>query len=204
MTLQSITTSYQKLVTVISKADGLPLLALRLYLVPIFWIAGTNKLAHFDSTVYWFEHGLSLPFPWLMAALATWTEIIGAILLLAGFGVRLISIPLIITMAVAIFTIHWPHGWQAIADPSSFAANDHAREATQRLKGFLDWLQQNHPGRYNYITEYGKPVILNNGIEFATTYLLMLGGLFFYGAGRYLSLDFYLNKFMIHHNLKQR
>lgn len=46
--------------------DFLAPLALRLYLVPVFWMAGTNKLAHFQDTVEWFgnpEWGLGLPFP---------------------------------------------------------------------------------------------------------------------------------------------
>ncbi|HHC74717.1 MAG TPA: DoxX family membrane protein, partial [Thiothrix sp.] len=50
--------------------DFLAPLALRLYLAPIFWIAGTNKLNEFDSIVEWFgnaEWGLGLPFPFLMA-----------------------------------------------------------------------------------------------------------------------------------------
>lgn len=162
--MNKILSLYQKTAGYLHHADGLPLLALRLYLAPIFWIAGTNKLAHFDDIVMWFEHGLALPFPWLMAALATWTEIVGAVLLVAGLGIRLISVPLIITMLVAMFAVHWPHGWQAIADSGSFAANEHAAEATKRLNGFLGWLKSNHPGRYHYITEFGKPVILNNGI----------------------------------------
>jgi uncharacterized membrane protein YphA (DoxX/SURF4 family) len=37
-------------------------------------------------------------------------------------------------------------------------------------------------------------VVLNNGIEFAATYLVMLVALFFSGAGRWLSLDFWLDK----------
>ena len=34
--------------------DGLPPLALRLYLAPVLWMAGTQKLAAMDSTVEWF------------------------------------------------------------------------------------------------------------------------------------------------------
>jgi hypothetical protein len=34
--------------------------------------------------------------------------------------------------------------------------------------------------------------LLNNGIEFAATYFIMLLALFFIGAGRYLSVDFWL------------
>jgi uncharacterized membrane protein YphA (DoxX/SURF4 family) len=35
-------------------------------------------------------------------------------------------------------------------------------------------------------------VILNNGIEFAATYFVMLLSLFFTGAGRFFSLDYWI------------
>ncbi|MEZ5483350.1 MAG: DoxX family protein [Porticoccaceae bacterium] len=52
--------------------DGLAPLALRLYLVPVFWMAGTQKIdmatfLPFDYTVQWFDDGLGLPFPYVMA-----------------------------------------------------------------------------------------------------------------------------------------
>ncbi|HIJ47342.1 MAG TPA: DoxX family protein, partial [Gammaproteobacteria bacterium] len=102
-----------------SNLDFLAPLALRLYLAPVFWIAGTNKLNGFEDIVQWFgnsEWGLGLPFPWLMAFLATASEVVGAVMLLFGFGVRWISIPLMATMAVAILSVHLEHGWQAVAD----------------------------------------------------------------------------------------
>jgi putative oxidoreductase len=37
--------------------------------------------------------------------------LIGAILLVLGLGTRLISIPLIITMIVAVKTVHWENGF---------------------------------------------------------------------------------------------
>jgi len=36
--------------------------------------------------------------------------------------------------------------------------------------------------------------VLNNGIEFAATYLVMLLSLFFTGGGRLLSLDYWLQR----------
>ena len=47
-------------------------------------------------------------------------------------------------------------------------------------------------GNYSWLTEKGKFVILNNGIEFGVTYLLMLFALFFTGGGRYTSVDYFL------------
>ena len=49
-------------------------------------------------------------------------------------------------------------------------------------------------GNYEWLSSSGKLVVLNNGIEFAATYLVMLVALFFSGAGRWLSLDYWLSK----------
>ncbi len=177
--------------------DFLAPLALRLYLVPVFWTAGMNKIEGFDGIVYWFDSGLGLPFPALMAGLATGTEIVGAILLLIGLGVRWISLPLIITMLVAVFTVHLPNGWQAVADPMSAFANENVTGAIDRLDRARDILREN--GNYEWLTETGNFVISNNGIEWAVTYLIMLIALFFIGAGKYVSFDFYIRRFANKH-----
>ena len=36
------------------KVDFLGPLAVRLYLVPVFWVAGTNKLGGMDNVIAWF------------------------------------------------------------------------------------------------------------------------------------------------------
>lgn len=178
-----------KILDQISIFDFLGPLALRLYLAPVFWMAGVNKLMNMDSTIKWFgnpEWGLGLPFPTVMAYLATYTEIIGAVALFLGLGVRFISIPLMVVMIVAAISVHFENGWLAIASQDSDAAN--------RLQEFLGWLQNNYPGRHDYITELGSPVILNNGVEFAITYLVMLLVLFFIGAGRFVSIDYWIRR----------
>ncbi|WP_349632017.1 HvfX family Cu-binding RiPP maturation protein [Bermanella sp. WJH001] len=181
----------------IEKLDFLPLLALRLYLAPVFWVAGMNKLSDIDSVASWFgnsDWGLGLPFPELLAWLATLTEVGAAVLLVIGLAVRWISIPLIITMLVAIFAVHWPNGWQAVADPNSPFASADIEEVMRRL-GFAKDILQEH-GNYNWLTERGSVVISNNGIEWATTYLLMCLVLLFKGAGRYVSLDYYVKLYL--------
>ena len=172
-------------------ADFLAPLALRLYLVPVFWMAGTMKLSSMQGTIEWFgnaEWGLGLPFPTVLAYAATLSETVGAVLLLLGLGVRWISVPLMVTMVVAALKVHWHNGWLAIADGSM--------ESSQRLSGFLDWLSEEFPGRYEYITELGQPVILNNGIEFAVTYFIMLLALLFIGGGKYVSTDYWLQHYL--------
>lgn len=185
----------QGLLDKLNGLDFLAPLALRLYLVPVFWVAGSNKLAGFSGTVEWFgnaEWGLGLPFPTLLAGLATGTELIGAILLLIGLGVRWITLPLIFTMLIAIFKVHLPNGWQAVADPMSAFANDKAAGAIERLTQARELLQQH--GNYDWLTETGSFVISNNGVEWAVTYLIMLVALFFIGAGKYVSVDYYIGK----------
>ena len=168
--------------------DGMAALALRLYLVPVFWMAGTQKIAGMENTIEWFgnpDWGLGLPFPSLLAHMAAYTEAIGALLLLLGLATRWISIPLMATMLVAIFAVHWGNGWAAIADSS-------AQEVAVRLGNAKEILREH--GNYSWLTEKGNFVILNNGIEFGVTYLLMLFALLFTGGGRYTSVDYYLSR----------
>ncbi|MDB3855978.1 DoxX family protein [Halieaceae bacterium] len=180
--------------------DGLAPLALRLYLVPIFWMAGTHKidfetLMPFASTVAWFgnsEWGLGLPAPELMAFVAGWTEVLGAILLALGLATRWISLPLMATMVVAAVTVHLEFGWQAIADPSAAFANERVLESAERLARAKDILQEH--GNYFWLTARGSLVVLNNGIEFAATYFIMCLALLFSGGGRYFSVDYWLSK----------
>lgn len=169
--------------------DFIVLVAIRLYLVPVLWMAGTQKLLHMSSTIEWFgntEWGLGLPMPVVLAYSAALIETIGAICLAIGFATRWISIPLIIVMINAAVLVHLDNGWLAIASDNSAAA--------VRLQNFMAWLHDNHQGRYDYITKLGQPVILNNGAEFAVTYLIMLMTLFFYGAGKWLSVDFWIQR----------
>ncbi len=186
---------YQKLLNMSRYFEGLAPLALRIYLAPVLMQAGYNKLAHFEDTVAWFANpdwGLGLPMPALMAGLAAGTEFFGAILLLLGLATRLISIPLMVTMLVAALTVHWPNGWLAIADGSSWLANDRVLEAGDKLAKAKELLQEH--GNYDWLTSSGNLAVLNNGIEFAITYFIMLLALFTLGGGRYTSLDYFIAK----------
>ena len=175
--------------------DFLAPLMLRMYLVPVFWMAGTKKIDGFENIVQWFgntEWGLGLPFPFLMAILATATEFFGAIALFFGVAVRWFSIPLMITMIVAAGTVHWDNGWQAITDPNAPFATERVIEAADKLAIVKDVLQEHT--NYDYITSSGSVVMLNNGIEFSVTYFIMLLALLFLGAGRYISVDYWVER----------
>lgn len=189
--------TYQRFQTpLIHVFQQLAALGIRLYLAPVFWMAGMSKLNAFSDTVAWFgnpDWGLGLPLPGLMAGLATAAELGGAVLLVAGLFTRLICIPLIVTMLVAIFSVHWPNGWQAIADPHAPFANPQVLESADKLARARDILQEY--GNYDWLTSSGNFVILNNGIEFAATYLLMLLALIGLGSGQFVSLDYWLYRY---------
>jgi uncharacterized membrane protein YphA (DoxX/SURF4 family) len=180
----------QAVIQRIQFADGIAPLLMRLYLAPIMMQAGWNKFQSFDSTVAWFgnaDWGLGLPFPELMVILAAGTELIGGALLVIGLAVRWVSIPLMATMLVAAFSVHWGNGWLAIADSSSWLANEKVLESAERLSRAKEILQEH--GNYEWLTGRGSLVVLNNGIEFAATYFVMLLSLFFTGGGRFTSVD---------------
>ena len=175
--------------------DFLAPLMLRLYLAPIFWMAGTQKLMAFENTAAWFgdsEWGLGMPFPEVMTALVISAEIGGAVLLTLGLATRWICIPLLVTMVVAAVTVHLENGWLAIATRDGIFATERTVGAIERLDRAKSILKEY--GNYDWLTANGPIVILNNGIEFATTYFFMLLALFFTGAGSYLSLDYWIAK----------
>jgi len=190
---QSLAVNAQLLLDKTKQLDFLAPLLLRLYLIPVFWMAGTQKLSHFDNTVNWFgneDWGLGLPFPWLMAVLAIAAELGGAILLALGLATRWVSIPMMFTMVIAAVTVHWKNGWLAIATGDGIFATERTIGAIDRLDRAKSILQQH--GNYDWLTQNGSVAILNNGIEFAATYFIMLLALLFIGGGKYISLDYWI------------
>jgi len=209
--LISTANSFQNILDKFRAFDFLGPLALRLYLAPIFIAVGLHKFMTLEDTAAWFgnpDWGLGLPAPMLMAILAASAELIGGLALLFGFAVRWFAIPLMITMLVAAFTAHWSHGWFAIApgNPATSTAKPLASigipaakrslansvEVGKRVKSAKSLLRKH--GNYNWLSEKGGFVVLNNGIEFAATYFIMLLALFFTGAGRFFSIDYWIAK----------
>ncbi len=96
----------------LSNLKSLPLLLLRLILAYGFFNPAKMKVGNIEGIISWFE-SINIPFPALNAYLATGTEVLGVILLTLGLGTRFISIPLIVTMIVAILTVHLGNGFEA-------------------------------------------------------------------------------------------
>lgn len=193
--------SFQSTLERTSVFEGVAPLLLRLYLAPVMIQAGWTKFVNFDSTVAWFgspDYGLGLPFPILMASLAIGAEVVGGLFILIGLATRWAAIPLMVTMLVAVFSVHWPHGWATIADASSWLSNgtlmlnEKVMSAPEKLSAARSLLEEH--GNYAWIASSGKLVVLNNGIEFAVTYFIMLLSLFFTGGGRYTSIDYFIRQ----------
>jgi len=102
----------EKIYSQLDKLKDFSLLALRLILAYGFYEPAMMKLKDISAIADWFE-SLGMPFPTLNAYLATITETLGFVLLAVGLFTRIISFPLIITMVVAIITVHASNGFAA-------------------------------------------------------------------------------------------
>ena len=82
---------------------SIPNLLTRITIGFVFFQSGWGKLHHLGKVIEFFE-SLKIPFAQLQAPFVATFEFLGGILLLLGLGVRLISIPLMVIMSVAVAT----------------------------------------------------------------------------------------------------
>lgn len=89
--------------------------------VPIRLIIGFGFLAHGWAKLSRGPAGfaklleqIGAPMPEVTAWVSTLIEILGGLAILAGVFVAIVSVPLIITMLVAMFTVHLRYGFSAI------------------------------------------------------------------------------------------
>ncbi|NND60863.1 MAG: DoxX family protein [Gammaproteobacteria bacterium] len=207
---------YGLIVSLGRSLDGVASLLLRLILAPVLFASGWEKL----NGENWFMHTMdSFPFPFnvippeISWQLATWTELVGGVCLLIGLAVRWVSIPAMVVMFVAAWSVHLDNGWPAIAPsfpdeiciegteaatesslPDRIArcynVNQRTIEASQRLARGRAIMTEH--GNSQWLNEYGPFVKLNNGIEFAAMYFAMLFALWTIGGGRWFSLDYWI------------
>lgn len=102
----------EKVEAITDNLRSIALLFARLTLAYGFYAPAMNKFSNIDGVASWFGT-LGIPFPTLNAYMAAGTELLGVVLLSLGLFTRLISIPLIVVMLVAIFTVHFQHGFSA-------------------------------------------------------------------------------------------
>lgn len=220
ISMNTIGSAWDRFLNILPHFDGTAALLMRLILAPVMIAAGCEKL-HGEN---WFVHSLdTFPFPFNVLPpdvswfLASWTEFLGGICLLLGVGTRISAIALAVTMFVAAWSVHLPNGWAAVA-PSQppavcipdtqeramasawekyvhcYNVNERTLDAAKRLQRTREILKDE--ADFSYLNGMGPLVKLNNGIEFATMYFAMLLALLFIGGGRYVSLDWWIRRFI--------
>ena len=95
-----------------AKLKDVHLLVVRLILAYGFYGPAIMKWQNINSIAEWFGE-MGIPLPTLNAYMAASTEMAGVVLLTLGFANRIISIPLIFVMIVAIVTVHLGNGFEA-------------------------------------------------------------------------------------------
>ncbi len=103
---------YMSFTRVTEYFQSIVLFIARLIIAYGFYEPAMSKWNDIDSVAQWFG-SMGIPFPTVNAYMAASTEILGVGLLVLGLFTRLISLPLIVIMLVAIFTVHLDNGFSA-------------------------------------------------------------------------------------------
>ena len=88
------------------------LLLIRMVIAYGFYTPAMHKWNDIGGVTQWFA-SMGIPFPMFSAYMAAASETVGVVLLALGLFTRLISIPLIFIMMVAIFMSNLSHGFAA-------------------------------------------------------------------------------------------
>ncbi len=110
--LMKITQLYNEFARLAEYLKSPSLLFARLAVAYGFYEPAMMKWGDINATAEWFA-SMNYPLPLLNAYAAATTEITGVVLLTLGLFTRLISVPLIVVMIVAITTVHLSHGFSA-------------------------------------------------------------------------------------------
>jgi len=122
------------------------LLFARLVIAYGFFEPALNKWNNITDTASWFE-SLGIPFPLLNVYISASIESLGVVLLALGFLTRVISLPLIVTMIVAILTVHIGNG---------FSSGDNGFEIPLYFLLFLGFFASLGAGKYSLDNYFSK------------------------------------------------
>jgi len=102
--------SYLEFTVLTKYFESLSLLFARIVLAYGFYKPALMKWSNLDQTTAWFS-SLGIPFASLATLLTASVEIVAVVLLCLGLFTRLVSVPLMVVMLVAIVTVHLAHGF---------------------------------------------------------------------------------------------
>lgn len=108
----SVKECYANVEKITDNFQSISLLFARLVIAYGFYEPAMKKWQGLENVANWFG-SMGIPFPMLNAYLAATTELFGVVLLTFGLFTRLISIPLMVVMIVAIFLVHFQNGFSA-------------------------------------------------------------------------------------------
>jgi putative oxidoreductase len=100
-------------------------LPLRLIVGFGFVMHGYAKLARGPESFIHILDALGVPAPFLMAWATILIELVCGALMLVGLFIPLISVPMVVVLLVAIFTVHLPNGFSSIKLESVTSAGAH-------------------------------------------------------------------------------
>src|SRR5260370_28688125 len=95
----------EPILALINAQEWVAQLLVRLFVGYFFMETGWGKLHNLDGFAQRFA-GWGIPYPHFNAALSAYTEFIGGWLTILGLGTRLVSIPMMINMLVAILKVN--------------------------------------------------------------------------------------------------
>ncbi len=95
----------EEAIHLLNKQEWIVQLLIRVFVGYFFMETGWAKLHNLDGFARRFA-GWGIPWPHFNAALSAYTEFIGGLLTIFGIGTRLVSIPMIINMLVAILKVN--------------------------------------------------------------------------------------------------
>ncbi len=105
-------TLYKKYIEGTEKLRSVALLLFRLILAYGFYEPAMMKLKSLSGVAEWFG-SMNYPLPVVSASLAMVTEVAGVLLMVLGLGTRVIAVPMMFIMVIAIFTVHLSNGFAA-------------------------------------------------------------------------------------------
>jgi putative oxidoreductase len=85
-------------------AEWIPQFLMRVFLGYFFCESGWGKIHNLDTFTQRFTDW-GIPFPAFNAALSAYTEFLGGALIVLGLGTRLVAIPMVINMIVAVLSV---------------------------------------------------------------------------------------------------
>ncbi len=160
--------------------DFLAPLALRLYLAPMFWVSGAKKLGLFTSPDFaWYN-----PLTWINmdAVQAAAPAFQGGIF--ADFAANFLTISIAGLEVVGAILLILGLAVRWITIPLIFIVGVMGLVA---LNG-----QSLEEAGTQFIMNHGYTTIANNKFEVSVAHVIMLFTLFFMGAGRFFSLDWFI------------